>query len=48
MNSRTKECYYDQYCKKCKHKDVEETEEPCFHVKWFGIYGKKRASMLCW
>ena len=24
-----KEVYFDQYCEKCKYKDIEETEEPC-------------------
>lgn len=24
-----KEVYFDQYCKKCKYKDVKENEEPC-------------------
>lgn len=24
-----KEVYFDQYCKKCKHEKVEETEAPC-------------------
>ena len=25
-----KEVYFDQYCSKCKHSDVKETEDPCF------------------
>ena len=25
----TKEVYFSQYCLKCKHGDLEETEEPC-------------------
>lgn len=25
-----KEVYFDKYCKTCKHKNVEETEEPCY------------------
>lgn len=25
----TKEVYFDQYCQHCKHKNVEETEDPC-------------------
>lgn len=29
MNTRTKECYYDVYCISCKHKGVEETDDPC-------------------
>lgn len=24
-----KEVYFHVYCKKCKHKDVKEKEEPC-------------------
>jgi hypothetical protein len=24
-----KEVYFHEYCKTCKHKDVENTEEPC-------------------
>lgn len=24
------EVYFDQYCKKCKHKKKKDTEEPCF------------------
>lgn len=24
-----KEAYFNQYCPKCKHKDVPETEDPC-------------------
>ena len=24
-----KEVHYNQYCKTCKHKDTDETEEPC-------------------
>lgn len=24
-----KEVYFHQYCEKCKHKDVEQSEEPC-------------------
>lgn len=24
-----KEVYFDVYCETCKHKDVDETEEPC-------------------
>ena len=24
-----KEVYYDEYCKTCKHKSVEEHDEPC-------------------
>lgn len=28
MNN-TKEVYFDLYCSKCKHKDTNETEEPC-------------------
>lgn len=30
MDEQTyKEVYYHQYCKKCRHKDVKETDEPC-------------------
>lgn len=24
-----KEVYYDQYCSKCKHKDLKDNEQPC-------------------
>jgi hypothetical protein len=24
-----KEVYFHEYCKKCEHKKLEETEEPC-------------------
>lgn len=24
-----KEVYYHEYCKKCKHRDVDNTEMPC-------------------
>ena len=24
-----KEVYFDQYCKTCQHKDVDESEDPC-------------------
>lgn len=24
-----KEVYFHEYCKKCKHKELKETEEPC-------------------
>lgn len=24
-----KEVYFHEYCKTCKHKDVENTEDPC-------------------
>lgn len=24
-----KEVYFDQYCKTCKHKDVDEVKDPC-------------------
>lgn len=24
-----KEVYFDQYCKTCKHKDLDEHEDPC-------------------
>ena len=24
-----KEVYFHEYCEKCKHKELEETEEPC-------------------
>lgn len=24
-----KEVYFEEYCKKCIHKDLEESEEPC-------------------
>lgn len=27
--SGEKEVYFDQYCKKCKHKDLPEIEDPC-------------------
>ena len=26
---RFKEVYFDNFCAKCKHKDKEETDEPC-------------------
>lgn len=29
MNEGYKEVYFDQYCKTCKHKKVEESEDPC-------------------
>lgn len=25
-----KEVYFHQYCEKCKHKDKEEIEDPCY------------------
>ena len=25
----TKEVYFHEYCPKCVHKDVDETEDPC-------------------
>lgn len=25
----TKEVYYNVYCKKCKYKDLDESEDPC-------------------
>lgn len=24
-----KEVYFNEYCKKCKHKDVEDVKDPC-------------------
>lgn len=30
MENIYKEVYYDQYCKKCGHKDVKESESPCY------------------
>ena len=24
-----KEVYFDQYCKKCEHKDAKDSEDPC-------------------
>lgn len=29
MNTRTKECWFDVYCQKCKYSAVEETDDPC-------------------
>lgn len=29
-NDFTKEVYFEQYCKTCKHKDVKEEESPCY------------------
>jgi hypothetical protein len=29
MEAIEKEVYFNQYCPKCKHKDVPETEDPC-------------------
>lgn len=29
METIEKEVYFNQYCPKCKHKDVPETEDPC-------------------
>ena len=30
MNGMYKEVYFDQYCKTCEHKDLPESEDPCF------------------
>lgn len=27
--SKTKEVYFDKYCKSCDHKNVDEKDEPC-------------------
>ncbi len=29
MEAIEKEVYFNQYCQKCNHKDVPETEDPC-------------------
>lgn len=29
MSSKPKEVYFDIWCRKCKHKKVDETEPPC-------------------
>ena len=29
MEESYKEVHFDQYCKKCKHKKLDEGEEPC-------------------
>lgn len=29
MDEYYKEVYFDEYCKTCKHKKVEDTDEPC-------------------
>lgn len=29
MEDSYKEVYFDQYCKKCKHYDIPEDEDPC-------------------
>lgn len=30
MEDIYKEVYFDQFCKKCEHKDKKESEDPCF------------------
>ena len=30
LDNNLKEVYFDQYCKTCKHKDVAESEDPCY------------------
>ena len=30
MDGMYKEVYFDQYCKTCEHKDLPESEDPCF------------------
>lgn len=30
MDCMYKEVYFDQYCKTCEHKDLPESEDPCF------------------
>lgn len=32
----TKEVFYFAYCSKCKHKDLDESEEPCNECLTFG------------
>ena len=29
MQPHDKEVYFNQYCKTCKHKDVEDVKDPC-------------------
>ena len=29
MEYRDKEVFFNEYCHKCKHKDLEETKDPC-------------------
>ena len=29
MDEDYKEVYFNQYCSKCKHKDVKDYDEPC-------------------
>lgn len=31
MNDNMKIVYYEEYCPKCKHKPLSESEEPCRH-----------------
>ena len=30
-NGHMKEVDFDKYCKTCLHKDVKETEDPCYY-----------------
>lgn len=30
MEDSYKEVYFGEYCKNCKHKDLAESEEPCY------------------
>lgn len=29
MDEELKEVYFNEYCSKCKHEKIEETEDPC-------------------
>lgn len=35
--SKTKEVYFDKYCKLCDHKDVNEKDEPCNTCLYYPI-----------